>query len=399
MLRVLSGGVACLGLVLAVAACGGEDGEEAAGANSTDNNNNNNTSGGATGDPGGSGGNLNPLCAPVGDIVPVSAGKGSTPSIAWSNGRFAVAWQARESVTDEVRVALIAPDGTKQSEHVLAAITAGPSLPKVHPTESGFVVVWQDAGASGSVIRAQQLDADGAPTAGPFDVGTSGVTEARPTSALVKGGVAIAWMEPQDSRIGVLSGSSMGAMTTLPGARFPAVASRGGEAEVALAWSSGATLSFARATSPGGAPQMMNNATVRTGPGEAKLPRVAAGDGQWFVAWEDTRSGAERVYLSRVDGSDKPLGEVRVEEDEGSANWPDVVWTGTHAAVAYYQFQEGPPAVYLRLFGPDLSVATPPIKLSGKNARFPAVTVAGEELGVAWAIKDGGVELVRVACE
>jgi hypothetical protein len=395
MHRVLSGGVACLGLVIAFTACGGEDGEGAAGADNPDNN----TSGGTTGDQGGSGGNVAPLCAPVGEVIPVSAGEGSTPSIAWRNGLFAVAWQARESVTDEVRVALISPDGTKQSEHVLAGITAGPALPKVHPTESGFVVVWQDAGAAGSVIRAQQLGADGSPASGPFDVGSSGVTEARPSSALVKNGVAIAWMEPQDTRFGVLSGSSMGPMTTLPGARFPAVASRGGDAELALAWSNGATLSFARATNPGGAPQMMNGATMRTGPGEAKLPRVAAGGGQWFVAWEDTRSGAERVYLSRVDGNDKPLGEVRVEEDEGSANWPDVAWTGTHAAVAYYQFQDGPPAVYLKLYTPDLSVATSPIKLSGKNARFPAVTVAGAELGVAWSIKDGGVEFVRVACE
>ncbi|HVK64327.1 MAG TPA: hypothetical protein VM694_07630 [Polyangium sp.] len=335
-------------------------------------------------------------CAPLGGTVVVSQEDGITPSLLWTNGSYLLAWQTRTGGTEEVRVARIGTDGSVSPAHVVATLAGTHALPTLQATSSGPMVTWEDTGPSGLVIQARTLGADGTPTGQPIQLGTSDASEARPATAPMSGGLAVAWMETPGARLGLVNGAGMGSTTALPGARFPALASRGNE--LALAWSTGGDLSIAQTTGmPGGS---VTGTVVRTGTGEARLPSLALdASGATLVAWEDTREGEERIYLARVSASGAKQGEVRVEDAEGSANWPAVTVMGERAAVAYYQFQGGPPSIFLSVFGPGLARDGATLRVSGKNARFPAVTFTGSELGVAWAEKDAGIRMRRVACD
>ncbi|MRG90666.1 hypothetical protein [Polyangium spumosum] len=335
-------------------------------------------------------------CAPVSGTIVVSQEDGLTPAILWANGSYLIAWQTRTGGTEEVRVARIGTDGSVSPAHVVATLAGTQALPSLHATSSGPMVTWQDTGLSGLVIQARTLSADGTPTGATIQLGTSDATEARPKAAPLSSGLAVTWMETPGARLGLVSGGGMGSMTSLPGARFPALASRG--SELAVAWSTGAELSVARTTGmPGGS---IAGAIVRTGAGEARLPSVAIdGSGATLVAWEDTRAAEERIYLSRVNAGGTKEGEVRVEDTDGSANWPVVTVMGERTAVTYYQFQGGPSSIYMAVFGPGLTRDRGILRVSGKNARFPAVAFTGSELGVAWSEKDAGVRMRRVACD
>ncbi|TKD08529.1 hypothetical protein E8A74_14650 [Polyangium fumosum] len=278
----------------------------------------------------------------------------------------------------------------------MATLAGSHALPTLQATSSGPMVTWEDTGPSGIVIQAHMLGADGTPTGQPIQLGTSDASEARPATAPMSGGLAVAWMETPGARLGLVSGAGMSSTTALPGARFPALASHGGE--LAVVWSTGSDLSIARTTGmPGG---QVAGTVVRTGAGEARVPSVAIdASGASLVAWEDTREGEERIYLARVSASGAKQDEVRVEDAEGSANWPAVAVMGERAAIAYYQFQGGPPSIFLAVFGPGLARNGATLRVSGKNARYPAVTFTGSELGVAWAEKDAGIRMRRVACD
>ncbi|MDC3983544.1 hypothetical protein [Polyangium jinanense] len=335
-------------------------------------------------------------CAPLGETVVVSQEDGTTPSILWANGSYLVAWQTLTGGTDEVRVARIGTDGSVSPAHVVATLAGSHAVPSLQATSSGPMIAWEDVGPSGLVIQALALGADGTPTGQPIQLGTSDATEARAATAPMSGGLAVAWMETPGVRLGLVSSGGMSSTTALPGARFPALASRGNE--LAVAWSTGAELSIARTTGMPGS--SVTGTVVRTGAGEARLPSVAIdASGASLVAWEDTREGAERIYLVRAAASGAKQGEVRVEDAEGSANWPIVTVLGERTAVTYYQFQGGPPSIFLSVFGPDLARDGATLRVSGKNARYPAVAFSGSELGVAWAEKDAGIRMRRVGCD
>ena len=370
--------------------CGGDEAPQASGTKEPDPPATTDTDGGTDA------GAEDAACAPISETVAVSQEDGLTPSILWANGSYLVAWQTRTGGTEEVRVARIGTDGSVSSAHVVATLAGAHALPSLQATSSGPMITWEDTGPSGLVIQARALGADGTPTGAVLQLGTSDATEARPATAPLSGGLAVAWMESPGARLGLVSAGGMGQATSLPGARFPALGSRGDD--LAVAWSTGAELSLARTTGmPGGS---VTGTVVRTGAGEARLPSVAiAASGASMVAWEDTREAEERIYLARVSANGTKQGEVRVEDAEGSANWPVVTVMGERTAVTYYQFPGGPPSIFIAVFGPDLARDRGVLRVSGKNARFPAVAFTGSELGVAWSEKDAGIRMRRVACD
>jgi len=91
--------------------------------------------------------------------------------------------------------------------------------------------------------------------------------------------------------------------------------------------------------------------------------------------------------------------EAIVSRGEGSANWPALAWTGHGLAVAYYQFRDGPPGVFVTLLSRDLEPMGDEIEASGgATARYPALAWTGHELGIAYTEQDQGIRLSRASC-
>jgi len=349
------------------------------------------------GDDAGAGGSgtTNAACTPLDEIVEVSNDKGTTPSILWSQGSYLLTWQARTAGKDEVHVATLAKDGSMSATHVVATLDGSQALPSLHETSAGRWIIWEDERPAGRAILARALDKQGAPAGATIEIATSDAVEARPTAAPLPSGLAVAWMSAQGTEIGLFSGAPISTTTKLPGAHFPALASRGDE--LAIAWSSGSDLSIARTSSmPAGA---LPGANLRSGSGDARIPRVAIDEsGRAVAVWEDTRASDERIYLAREGAIGVPPSELRVDDDAGSANWPDVAVMGERTAVVYYQFRSGPPAIYLSIHDAILARIGDAIRISEKNARFPTIAWTGEELAIAWSQKDSGIRLRRVDC-
>ena len=87
-----------------------------------------------------------------------------------------------------------------------------------------------------------------------------------------------------------------------------------------------------------------------------------------------------------------------------SANFPDVAWTGSHDVVVYYQFRDGPPAIYLSLVTKDLAAAaSQDLKISGDGmaARYPRLARTGDPegtIGVVYVEKDGPIRAALITC-
>lgn len=352
--------------------------------------------GGQGGQGGGGGeasGSFTVACTLAAQGLAVSTRVGTTPAIAWMGDGFAVAWKDLGADGGDIRLATLDADGSPQREVVIAGGPSISSHPSIHQDGDGLLVLWEDTNGTGSLVRGRRVARDGTPQSSAFTITSSAATEAWPIGAGSRSGAALAWMDATRAMLGFLDGSRLnGSVVPVNQARFPSVAADG--EKLALAWAQGNAVGFARPT-PGGAslrPVLHEGAS-------ANMTRVALGGDDAFIAWEDTRNGAEQIRLLRVSPQDELSSEALVTQAEGSSNWPALAWTGRGLAVAYYQFRERAPGVFVTLLGPDLAPRGDDLEVSGDApARFPAVAWTGQELAVAYAETDRGIRLSRVIC-
>ena len=380
-----------LGVLCVAAGCSGETKETSSGG----------TGSTGTGAPTTTSGGIAPKCAVGIQDVLVSVGAGSVPVVAFGADHYLVAWTSTVKDAGDIRIALLDAKGAKVTEQPLAEGAAESSFPSVVPEAGGFLVVWQDKGVTGAVVRGRRVDAQGMPQGAAFEIAKSTSVDARPSAAPAAVGAAVAWADATGSTLALVSGGVVLSKTAIDQGVSPSLGGAG--AALGLAWVAGSNVGAAMMTTPGAplAPVMFREAV-----GKANAPRVAVhDDGTLSVVWEDNRAGDdhETVYLTRINKSAQAGAEKRIPMSAESANYPDIAWTGTHDAVVYYQFRDGPPSVYLSLLAPDLAADGQDLKISGEGlaVRFPRIVRTGDAagtLGVVYAEKDGPIRASLVTC-
>jgi hypothetical protein len=381
-----------LGLISLVASCSSETtGSSMSGANTT----------GGAGTGSVSGGGSAQCAIGVQDVI-VSEGVGSSPAVAFADDHYLVVWTSTAKDAGDIRVALLDAKGTKVNEQAVAETLGESSFPSVIPEAGGgFLVVWQDKAIPGSMVKGRRIDAQGMPKGAAFQVAQSASAEARPSVAPATVGAAIAWADTTASTVGDLTGEMITVKTPIDQAISPSFGGSG--TNLGITWAAGEKVGASRVASPG-AP--LTPVLFRSAPGKANAPRIAVhDDASLSVVWEDSRDGDgnETIYLTRIDKGGAAGAEKLVPTSTESANYPDVAWTGSHDAIVYYQFRDGPPAIYLSLIAPNLVAKGKDLKVSGDGiaARYPRITRTGDTLGtlgVVYAEKDGNIRLSLVAC-
>lgn len=328
-----------------------------------------------------------PECS-VDNQVDLGTAEATSPAVAFAGGRFAVAWTEQHT---GLHLAVVDDHGNQTGARILAP---GPRVGDAVVTalpKGGFLVVWQEPGA----VHGLRVSADAAPVGSAFTLCKAAGGDPRPSAAAAAGGTMVTWMEPTGVTLGEVQEAGLGSTATVPGAAEPALASSGD----ALVFTVKSQLGFARPALP---LRSVEPVIYHDLQGTIRAPRAsAAGGGRFFVTWEDDAAGdgSEAVDLTLVSADGKPASAVQVPGEAGSANDPDVATVGGYAAVVYYQWRDGPPAVYLSLFGQDLRRAGEDLRLSEKGARFPRIASSGEgTIGVVYARKEAPLRLSVVNC-
>src|SRR5262249_10215915 len=118
-------------------------------------------------------------------------------------------------------------------------------------------------------------------------------------------------------------------------------------------------------------------------------------------------SGSEEIYMSLMDpNGHRYAGGIVEEPGTGNANWPHVAWTGTSAAIVYYQFRKGRPQIFLTFIDQNgmriQGAAHAQVSNTAMWARYPDVTWNGSEFAVMWIdARDSMTELYfnRAICK
>lgn len=342
-----------------------------------------------------------PTACSVSDDLAISPGEATAPAIAFGGAHFAVAWTDRAHEGHLV-LTVIDRDGHRIHEEPITRGAGSSTSPSVtHLPGGGFLVTWVEMGGGGGTVRGLRVAEDGTSRGSPFAVSRTVSPEAHPDVTAMASGAAVAWTEAAGASIGMVVNDAVEGAISIPGAAQVALASSGGA--LGALWSSGSQMGFAHLALPLRASEAAHPALFRSATGKANLPRLAATDsGAFIAAWEDNRAGDgnESVRAVRLGPDGTPGEELELSPAGTSANYPDVAWMGSAAAVVYYQFRDGPPAIYLSLLTPDLRRIGEDLRVSAHaGARFPRAAWGDGMLGVTYAQRSGPVRLALVTCK
>jgi hypothetical protein len=358
-----------------VSACSAND-DSSAGATGSGANGPGNTSG-----VGASGGGPT-ACVEAVDGVVVGGGVATTPAIIRVDSGYAIT-----SIRDnQAWLDIVDTGGATISHQQLSNAPMAARLPSVHPAAGGFVAMW----AEGSAVLMRQVAADGTPQGTPTVVQQTTSNEPRPAGASLGTLVGAAWMQGASSSAAILQGMSMQDEEAVPG-WFPAVANV--EGSLAVAWSQGAQ---------GGPVQVARfdaMSAPATVPGSASLIKtlVAGNAGDVYVAWEEVGGSVEQIGIAKLSAGGEVLASAVGSEPNSSANWSAIAFNGQELAVAYYQFRDGPPTVFLRFFDADLHPFGFEMEIA-PEARYPAAVWGDNGLALVYAAEQGPIMLSVVDC-
>jgi hypothetical protein len=257
-------------------------------------------------------------------------------------------------------------------------------------------VAYQDTTPDGAGLCAVRVGADGVPLGSAFSLVKPGGGAPRPEVTAAIGGDVVAWMNGTTANLGLVDGHSVRNPLALTEASSPALAPAPGG--LAATWTAAGEVLFARTAPPF---DSLSAPVIVDATKTANAPRVVAMGNAFGIVWEDSRRGEgnEDIEFVTVDPDGKHTSAHAIAGDLGSANCPDIAWTGTHAAVAYYQFRDGPPAVYLTLVTPHGDHGLVDLQVSEHGAaRYPHVAAGDGVLAVAYAQRKGPVRVGFVSC-
>jgi hypothetical protein len=348
----------------------------------------------------------------------VSVGGGSTFTFTWDRDRYVMVYA---SIANK-DIAFVATDRSGVPLAVPKTIEATPGisqLPVIVPDDRGYIIAWDDdEGGGNHVLYARRVQRDGA-TIGPAtrvrSISTAG--EVRPVLARAHGATMLAWMERVNGIDGAFVGKldeNLNLLAANPqrlggpaATSFPWIA--GDDGDMGVVWSDargGTRDVFFAKLNPSLEPS--GELRIRTGAGEGFLARMIRTNFGYLAAWEDDRSGLNEIFMSMLDTSGAPIADGLVPEpNSGDANWPNMAWNGSAAAVAYYQFRAGVPQVFVTFVDGrgvrvgnkgdvQVSETTP-----GHSAKYPEIRWNGESFGIGWIdTRSGGPEVyfARLAC-
>ena len=357
-------------------------------------------------------------CARNGNEMKIATGPGGSDTFAWiwDTDHYVVAYNDRTTGNGDIYTVLLKADGSPMgAPQVVESTDAISDLPNLVKTQNGYLVVWQE-GSAGKSAYAHAIDKNGVPVGKGISIGATASNESRPVISAAPGGFAVAFMDKPIGeptvQVAFLDGNMnlTGPTSFASSSGFPWLA--GDENGVGMIWSdrragAGFDIHFARLDTKL-AP--VGETPLRSGvPNDALLGRMIHTTFGFMSAWEDMRGDDNQIFMALTDPNGKQIYNGLVEEpNSGDANWPNIAWTGSAAAVVYYQFRNDDPQIFMSFIDGagkrvgglhDLQVSANP---KGTMARFPDVVWTGSEFGVAWVdTREGKPELyfAHVTCK
>ena len=363
------------------------------------------------------------LCERLGVDQRVTTTGASSFGFLWAAGHYQVVFS--DVMNGDIYSVQLDRNGVPKAAPERVEATPGASaLPVLLQTKTGFLVAWQDD----VNVRLHALDPAGHPVGSGHNVAAGRSSQTRPVLSASPMGTAIAWMNQTvdssnmlddvgDSETNIaLVADDLTLRTDIPqkritqseGAGYPWLA--GDADELSVLWSETINSRTDTVVSTVSAQLGIPLKTPTRDAGAlnaALLGRLLKTDFGYVASWEDHRSGQAEIYMSLLDPQGNVYAGGLVEEpNTGNANWSHMAWTGSAAAIVYYQYRAGKPQIFLTFIdshGKRIGgAADMQFSNTTLQARFPDVVWNGDEFGGIWIdARDGQTEMYfnRATCK
>ena len=350
------------------------------------------------------------------------------PRVASDGTNFLVVWQdQRANVTADLFGARVKADGTVLDPQGIAISTAASSqvTPVVAFDGTNYFVVWRDLRNGNNDIYGARVKTDGT-VLDPMGIAicTDAAVQALPAVAWNGVNYQVIWGDTRNGNNDIFAGRVQSDGTVLDGNGFAVSNAAGTQTNPGIGCDNMGNCLVVWEDFRGAATNDVYGARVRsdgnvldpagiaisTTAGEQTVP-VAAWDGtNYFVAWQDTRNGANDLYGARV----KPnafvvdVAGVPVCTSGGSQTRPKMLFDGVNYFVSWLDDRNGTPDIFggriktdgTRLDGNGFGINTNTLPNTNSDQDYPAAAFGGGNYFVVWydqrTISNGDIYGARV---
>jgi Tol biopolymer transport system component len=384
----------------------------------------------------------------------------SEASMVWTGDGFGLAWNDIPDADWEIYFVLLDRYGNAVTPETRVTNVASPSwYPSLAWSDDGFGLAWRDERDGNSEIYFTTLDAAGTPSGVQTRLTNASGTSYRPRVVWTGEEYEVAWYDGRYGAVeifltrvssnGTEIGSDVRVRSDHPNSRNPDLVWTGAESAVVFEYWAGSNWEIlhqrirccddvdedgwnecqgdandedslvspgeeevcdGRDTNSNGQvdeicdglcdePQAGTAVRLTTLPDRSKVPDLFwSGWNAHVVAWEDARHGEDEIYMKAVypDGS-VLFDERRVSDADGTSSGAQIVWTGTHLAVAWQNDAGGDWDIWFRLFdggGNPTGPAIPVTDHPGHSMDLGGLVWTGSEYGLVWRDnRDGDWEI------
>jgi hypothetical protein len=325
--------------------------------------------------------------------VTESSASVSGPSLAWDGEAFAVAWWDRSAGNSEIFFRRFGQDGTAMGAETRVTESASSSMePSLVWADGAYGVAWQDNRDGNYEIYLARLDQAGQLMGAAARV-TNGSSFTDRVDLIWGDGFYLVFQDARDSGIFAARtdqrGMVMGGEANIAGPAgngfAPAAAWTG--SQLGVVWEDltdgNNEIFFARYDGA----KIGNDVRITVADGVSAEPDVAWTGSEFGVVWYDCRGDDCRIYFNRLSAEGVVLqADTPISRSGGGADFPEIVWTGTHYGVAWDEFREGVREVYFREIETDGTPITDVVRLStgGGSAEYATLVWSGGVFGIAW---------------
>jgi len=274
--------------------------------------------------------------------------------------------------------------------------------PRLVRSGAGYALVWRDTrdGPEEEIYFAL-VDADGQKIASEVNVSNTAKQSDDPSIAVGDGGFGVSWTEGLDIDREIMF-AILGPNGT-PTQVVPITSSLGVSAYSSTAWTGtdyaivwdddvggDRQIYLARVDAAGTVTMPATRITSMNADG-ARHPAAVSAPNGLAIVWQDFRNGPSEIYYGRFDFNGTLQGsEVNLSMAGNSSRSASISKAGNDVATAFEDDRELPRDPYLKVFRPDGTEKSSPLRLinDARDTSSPVVAFDGVYYGIVW--KEGG---------
>jgi hypothetical protein len=330
--------------------------------------------------------------------ISAEAGSSEAPSLTWTGGDYAIAWEDNRDGNSEIYLAKLDSSGSKIGSDIRVTNDAGSSYSSsLKWRGSEYGVLWIDGRDANAEVYFARLDSSGSKIGSDVRLTFDSAASDDPAIAYSGTEYGFAWEDYRDGNAEVYF-APIWCCEDLDGDGYSDCAGDMDDGDPDINPSAVEACDGKDNDGDGNTDEecdslcddpekLGSDVRISSGISSSSVPSLVWASEEYGVAWHDYRNVNREIYFARIDSAGNKIGsDLRVTNALSNSMRPSLVWIGSEYGTAWDDQRDGPYQIYFARIDSSGSKIGSDIRVTytSTNSRKASLVWTGHEYAMAW---------------